>query len=112
MTRYSKIPTVLLSSKRAFADTDADIDKRSGLDVDIKREASKMKAAGSFDSKMCQIMTTRLARPCPSVAATMMILRTASIYSPLSRSGFWRQGVGESLRVVLPATGPEDPTTF
>ena len=39
------------SSKRAFVDIEADKDKRSGLDIAIQREAKKIKAAGSFDSK-------------------------------------------------------------
>ena len=39
------------SSKRAFLDIEADKDKRSHLDGKIEREAKKIKAAGSLDSK-------------------------------------------------------------
>ena len=38
------------NSKRAFRDTEADKDKRSGLNDKIEREAKKIKAAESFDS--------------------------------------------------------------
>ena len=38
------------SSKRAFADVEADRTDRRLLDTDIDRGAKKVKAAGSFDS--------------------------------------------------------------
>ena len=50
MSRNFSIPE-RSSSKRAFAEIEANKDKRSRLEIDIEREGKKMKAAGSFDSK-------------------------------------------------------------
>lgn len=39
------------SSKRTFAEIEADKDKIARLETDIERESKKIKAEGSFDSK-------------------------------------------------------------